>query len=117
MGAAMTHGADIIRPDFGDDSILAMERKAMLSQMLMAEAFAQLIRHRLSAAPHPGIGAVRRDLHLITQLRHSGLAKVRCNPDQTFTLSMYDHTATASTTRGALWEWSNAVLGTTGTPA
>lgn len=114
----MTHGADIIRPDFGDQAeILTAQRKALLSQMLLAEAFAQLIRHRLSAHPAPGIGAVRRDLHLITQLRQSGLGRITCEPGQPFTLSMFGTTVTASSARGALWEWSNAVLGTTGTPA
>lgn len=114
----MTHGADIIRPDFGERAeFLSAQRQALLGQMLMAEAFAQLIRHRLSAHPAPGIGAMHRDLHLITQLRESGFARITCEPGQPFMLSMLNHTVTASTTRGALWEWSNAVLGTTGTPA
>lgn len=114
----MTHGADIIRPDFGEQAaILDAQRQALLSQMLMAEAFAQLIRHRLSAAPCPGIGAVRRDLHLTTQLRQSGFAQITVQPGQTVMLSMLGTTVTSSTTRGALWEWSNAVLGTQGTSA
>ena len=113
MGAVMTHGADIIRPDFGDASILAMERKALLSQMRIAEAFAQLIRHRLSAAPR--VPSLRPDQHLITQLSQSGMARITHGPDG-LCLSMHGHTVTAPSARGALWEWSNAVLGTAGTP-
>ena len=113
MGAAMTHGADIIRPDLGDDSILAMERRALLSQMLIAEGFAQLIRHRLSTAPR--VPSLRPDLHLITQLQQSGMARVVHGPDG-LCLSMHGHTVTAPSARGALWEGSIAVLGTTGTP-
>lgn len=110
----MTHGADIIRPDFGDPGILAMERKALLSQMLIAEGFAQLIRHRLSTAP--STQALRPDHLLITQLHQSGMARVTHGPDG-LCLSMHGHTVTAPSARGALWEWSNAVLGTQGTPA
>ena len=111
----MTHGADIIRPDFGDpESILCPQRKAMLAQMLIAEGFAQLIRHRLSTAPRQQ--ALRPDLHLITQLRQGGMARVTHGPDG-LCLSMHGYTVTAPTSRGVLWEWSNAVLGTQGTSA
>lgn len=109
MGAAMTNGADIIRPDFpAPDSLLDAQRKALLSQMLLAEGFAQLIRHRLSTPP--SVPALRPDQLLITQLRQSGMARVTHGPDGLH-LSMHGHTATAPSARGVLWEWSNAVLG------
>lgn len=105
----MTHGADIIRPDFAPaSSPLAAERKALLFQMLMAESMAQLIRHRLSTPP--SVPSLRPDQLLITQLRQSGMARVAYGLNG-LCLSMHGHTATAPSARGVLWEWSNAVLG------
>lgn len=107
MGGPMTHGADIIRPDFTalpDDA----KRKASLCQSLMAEGMAQLIRHRLSTPP--SVPSLRPDHLLITQLRQSGMARVTHDANGLH-LSMHGHTATAACARGVLWEWSNTVLG------
>lgn len=105
----MTHGADIIRPDFAPaNSPLDGQRKSLLFQMLMAEGMAQLIRHRLSTAS--GSQALRPDMLLITQLRQSGMARLTHDANG-LCLSMHGHTATAPCARGVLWEWSNAVLG------
>ncbi len=109
----MTHGADIIRPDFPRPED-ALARKGALAQSLMREGMAQLIRHRLSTPATDA--ALRPDLHLITQLRQSGMAILSQQPDTGYILSMHGVIATAATPRGVLWEWSNAALGMKGTP-